>query len=122
MTTRSMGIGIGGLLVGLVIGAVAVWLLAPAAGGVEPDIVRGQTTAVSEDGEGIGMSLEGSDETRSYTIVGAMWQNDDLPWQDSFPTCVEPGRTGQALELGVVEVVPTGTAPGETVVVWVKCL
>jgi len=118
--SRTIGISLVTLAVGLAVGALMIWLLGPF-GAVDPRIVEGQTTAVSADGEGINIAIEGKETTEAYVIAGAVWQENGLPWQDSLPTCIQPGRTGQAVRLGVVEVAATDEAPGRTVVVWVKC-
>jgi hypothetical protein len=116
-----MGTGAAAFVVGLIVGALFIWLLGPF-GAVEPKVVTGQITAVSQDGAGISVAIEGQEQTEAYEIIGARWQRNGLPWQNSFPTCIAAGGTGQQVELGVVNVAATDTAPGGTVVVWVRCI
>ena len=70
----------------------------------------------------ISVAIEGQEETEAYNVAGALWQHGGLPWQDSFPTCIEPGVAGQEVQLGVADVAAIDTAPGRSVVVWVRCL
>lgn len=118
---RILGLSLGALIVGFIVGALLIWVLGPF-GAVEPRVVEGQVTAVSDDAEGISLAIEGEENTTSYVVAGAFWQRDGLPWQDSFPTCIESGSVGQQVRLGVVDVAETDDAPGRTVVVWVQCL
>ena len=105
-------------VVGLVCGAGIAW----AAGAFNRprfEIVEGYTTAVSEDGNAIGLErAEG--EGVGYQIEGAWWREGDGPWQTHGPTCVKPLTGGQRLRLGVIRLEGIDSPRGDAVI-WLEC-
>jgi len=109
------------LVLGIAIGAVAVWAV-QATRGCRVEIVEGYTTAVNQDGTAIGLELGPDGPVKSYGIAGAFWRETGGSWNAHGPTCLEPGTSGQRVRLGVAEVEPAKGAPGRDVVVWLECL
>lgn len=112
-------------LLGLLIGACGMWVGAHFAspGFVLHDqvqILEGRTNGVNHDGTAIGFTGSGR-VGEGYSIAGAMWRQDDGPWNESGPTCLVPDSSGQRVTLGVVQVPASADAPGRPVVVWLEC-
>lgn len=115
------GIGfVAAALVGLAMGILIGWAIGQA-GRTRIEVVEGRAW-VNEEGTAIGLSPDGKAPGTGYVIAGAMWREQDGPWHDAFPTCLEPLVTGQRARLGVLQTSPQGDAPGRSVVVWLECL
>lgn len=113
------------LVLGLLFGAAAMWTVAHFAGPsfVGHDVVEildGVTTYVNYDSTTI--FFVGSGRREGFRVAGAIWRQDDGPWNDSdVPTCLEPLSSGQRVTLGVVDVRPPSGGFGRHVVVWLEC-
>jgi hypothetical protein len=77
---------------------------------------------VNASGMAIGLSPDGEAPGTGYVVAGALWREEDGPWHDTFPTCLEPLVTDQRARLGVMQARLQGDAPGRPVVVWLECL
>lgn len=77
---------------------------------------------VNEEGTAIGLSPDGQAPGVGYAIAGAMWREEDGPWHDTFPSCLEPLDAGQHVRLGVLNAGATPNAPHRPIVMWVECL
>jgi hypothetical protein len=108
-------------VLGIVIGVAATWGF-HALRGTQAQVVEGYTTNVNEAGMAIGLAADPDGRGKSYSIAGALWREEEGPWQTSSPTCLEPLASGQRVRVGVVEVKPKMEAPGREVVVWLECL
>lgn len=111
--------------VGLLIGACAMWVGAHFAGPGfvlqdQVTILEGTSTGTNSDGSAMGFDGAGH-RNEGFSIAGAMWRQDDGPWNDSAPTCLRPLSSGQPVTLGIVEVQPSADVPGGSVVVWLEC-
>lgn len=107
-------------VIGVTLGAAASW----AVGGgdsAQVEVLEGFAW-VNESGTALGLSPDGETPGPSYGVAGAMWRGQGEPWQDAFPTCLEPTTLGQRVRLGLLSVEPQGEAPGRPVVVWLECL
>jgi len=110
---------------GLLIVACGMWAAAHFAG---PGFVHHEQVHILEDpattvdADGTAIAFDGSGRTGvGYTVAGARWKQDGRPWNDSSPTCLAPGSSGQRVTLGVVEVPPVADALGGPAVVWLVC-
>ncbi len=108
------------VLVGVTIGALGAWAVG-LTNAPEVQVLEGYAS-VNQEGTAIGLSPDGQVPGPGYVVAGAMWREQDGPWRDTFPTCLEPLAAGQRVRLGVVQVRPQGQAPGRAVVVWLECL
>lgn len=107
-------------LIGLVMGILIGWAIGQA-GGERIQVVEGDVW-VNEQGTAIGLSADGEAPGTGYVVAGALWREQGGPWNDTFPTCLEPLVEGQRARLGVLQTRPQDEAPGRTVVVWLECL
>ena len=107
-------------LIGAALGVLVAATVGLADGG-RVQVVEGEAW-VNHEGTAIGLSPDGETPGTGYVIAGAMWRQQDGPWHDSFPTCLEPLVAGQRVQLGVIDARPRGEAPGRPVVVWLECL
>ncbi|MCI0440893.1 MAG: hypothetical protein L0177_17440 [Chloroflexi bacterium] len=108
-------------VLGIAGGAAIVFALGPF-GDAEVEVVEGVVTAVNDDASAIGVVVREGEDAVGFDILGAMWRRDALPWNQTFPTCITAGATGQNVRLGVVDVAATDRAPAAQVVVWLECL
>ena len=90
-------------------------------GGARVRVVEGYAFA-DVDGTAIGFSTQQGGPGDGYVIAGANWRQQNQPWHDSFPTCVQPLVENQRVRLGIIRARPVGEAPGRSVVVWLECL
>jgi hypothetical protein len=115
------------LIVGIAIGALAVWgftsLWGMTSPSVTPYIVEGYSNGANYDGTTIGVTQEGGLPGEVYVIAGAKWREFGGPWHDSGtpPSLAQP-NTGQKVRLGIVYVKPTQEALGGPVVAWIEVL
>jgi hypothetical protein len=77
---------------------------------------------MNEAGTAIGLSPDGEAPGTGYVVAGALWREEDGPWHDTFPNCLEPLVSGQRTRLGIMQARLKGDAPGRPVVVWLECL
>jgi hypothetical protein len=121
--TMKMRSGIGFLvaaLIGLVVGILIGWAVGLATGS-RTQVVEGYAY-VNETGTAIGLSPDGEAPGTGYVVAGALWREEDGPWHDTFPTCLEPLVADQRARLGVMQARLQGDAPGRPIVVWLECL
>ena len=115
------------LLVGIAIGAMAMWGFISLWGmiphSVTPYIVEGYSHGTNYDGTAIGVSKEPGGPGEGYVIAGAIWREFDGPWHQggTIPSLAQP-NTGQKVRLGIVYVKPTQEALGGPVVAWIEVL
>jgi len=107
-------------LIGAAIGILISWAVG-LADGAQVEVLEGYAS-VNQEGTAIGLSPDGDTPGTSYTVAGAVWREQDGPWHDTFPTCLEPLVAEQRVRMGVLEARPQGEAPGRPVVVWLECL
>jgi hypothetical protein len=107
-------------LVGVALGVLIAWAVGLTGGG-RVQVVEGQAW-VNQEGTAIGLSPDGETPGTGYVVAGALWREEDGPWHDTFPTCLEPLGTDQRVRLGVLQARPHGEFPGRPVVVWLECL
>jgi hypothetical protein len=107
-------------LIGVTLGGAVAWAVG-VMDRTQTEVLEGFAW-VNESGTAIGLSPDGETPGPSYVIAGAMWREQDGPWHDTMPTCLEPTTLEQRVRLGVLQVEPQGEAPGRPVVVWLECL
>lgn len=120
MNIRKGIVAIVAFLIGVAIGVLVSWAVG-LADGAHSQVLEGYAS-VNEEGTAIGLSLDGKAPGPSYVVAGALWREQDGPWHDTFPTCLEPLTVGQRVRLGVLDARPQGEVPGRPVVVWLECL
>jgi hypothetical protein len=104
-------------VLGIALGAIITWAVVSSSG-ARVHIVEGHVSSVNVDGTAIGIA----ENNEGYIIAGARWRVGNGPWNETFPTCLEPLTSGQKVRLGVVNATAVDNAPGGTVVVWLECL
>jgi hypothetical protein len=92
---------------------------------VTPDVLAGTVKAVSGDGDGFVIRLDGGHGVTTYAmrVSPVMWRDKYGNWfQGTQPACLKPFSHGQHITLGAVNVKPVGGAVfGGPVAVWVEC-
>lgn len=110
---------------GIALGGIITWAVVSSSD-AKVHIVEGHVSSVNVDGTAIGLSKNNSENNEVvevYIIAGAMWRTGSGPWNQTFPTCLEPLTGGQKVRLGIVNAAPTDNAFGRpNVVVWLECL
>lgn len=116
-----LGCLLGVLVAGLAGGAVVHFVHSD---DVVPEVQRGTVTIVDQGVEAIGFRPDGQrSRTTGYVVSGSKWADRQGTWHDNgHPECLTAGSHGQRIEIGMVNVRPTGHAPGGPVVVWIRCL
>jgi hypothetical protein len=120
MKIRRVLVVIAALLIGVAMGFLIGWAVGPA-DSAQVEVLEGYAS-VNEEGTAIGLSPDGEGPGPGYVVAGAMWREQDGPWHDSFPTCLDPLVTDQRVRMGVLDTPPQGEAPGRSVVVWLECI
>ena len=119
MIRRGIGF-VAAALVGVAAGVLIGWIVGLATGS-RIQVVEGYAY-VNEAGTAIGLSPDGEAPGTGYVVAGALWREEDGPWHDTLPTCLEPLVSGQRTRLGIMQARLKGDAPGRPVVVWLECL
>jgi len=108
-------------IIGIAVGALAFWAVGHSRNATV-QIIEGYAW-VNQDGTAIALCpTENGEECEGYIIAGAMWRENSGPWNDTFPTCLEPLTSNNKVRMGVVEVAPREYTIGRTVVVWIEAL
>lgn len=104
-------------VLGIALGAIVTWAVV-SSGDARVHIVEGHVSSVNWDGTAISLA----ENNEGYIIAGATWRTGSGPWNETFPTCLEPLTSGQKVKLGIVNAAATDGAFGRSVVVWLECL
>jgi hypothetical protein len=118
--SRTAVVVIAAALIGVTVGALVTWAVG-LGDGTQIEVLEGYAW-VNEEGTAIGLSPDGDTPGPGYVVAGAMWREQGEPWNDTFPTCLEPLATSQRVRMGVLQAPAEGEAPGRPVVVWLECL
>jgi len=107
-------------IIGIAVGALAFWAVGHSRN-APVQIIEGYAE-VNQDGTAISLFPEHGEEGEGYIIAGATWRKTSGPWNDTFPTCLEPLTTNNKVRMGIVEVAPGEYTIGRTAVVWIEAL
>lgn len=108
------------LLVGMLPGSSLAWW-ASGKRRAAFQVIEGYTTAVSRDGKCLGLASKPGGTVKGYQFEDAWWREEGGLWHTHGPTCLEPLREGQQVQLGVVHL-RRPSSPCREAVVWLECL
>ena len=104
--------------IGMSVGALAMWVFGP----VRVRVVTGYAVVVNAPQDAIGFAPKPDAVGESYSLADTFWQDVDGVWHTHAPiTCLNPNTLPSLIRMGVVDVPPTGQAPGTRIAVWLEC-
>jgi hypothetical protein len=83
----------------------------------------GTIKAVNADGTALAIMLRGHTTPTGYALPATvLWQDPYGTWNEgTHPACLRPLTHGQHVTLGIITALPAASAPGGSIIAWVKC-